>query len=125
MIERNLDVSQELFVSSVATDRHMDRARLLTILDGRSWAPTDLVAAGLVDSIGYREDALRMLGHLAGMGNKPSAVNLEHTLAAKREWRLPSPVAVVYASGGSSQKSRRRRSKRRALRAASWPWPVT
>lgn len=98
-IERNLDVAQELFVSTVAADRRMDRARLLTILDGRRWTPADLARAGLVDSVGYREDALRVLGRLAGLGAKPRTVNLARKPRVVRAWTIPTRIAVVYATG--------------------------
>jgi protease-4 len=98
-IERNLDVTQELFVSTVAADRRMDRARLLTVIDGRRWSSRDLVEAGLIDSVGYREDALRMLGRLARLGDRPRTVNLARVPAVERAWTVPQPVAVVYASG--------------------------
>ncbi|MGH7731081.1 MAG: signal peptide peptidase SppA [Candidatus Eiseniibacteriota bacterium] len=99
VIERNLDVTQELFVSAVAADRRMERARLLAILDGRRWAPRELARAGLVDSIGYREDALRVLGRLASLGDRPRTVDLARVPAVERAWTVPARVAVVYASG--------------------------
>jgi len=99
-IERGLDVSQELFVSALAADRGMDRARLLTLLDGRPWRAEDLRRAGLIDSVGYREDALAVLGRLCGMGEKPRQAELARRPEAQREWTVPAPVAVVYASGG-------------------------
>lgn len=99
-IERNLDVQQQLFVSAVAADRKMDRARLIELLDGRQWPPADLVRAGLVDSIGYREDARRILGRMTGLGIRPRRASLARLRPAEREWRLPRPLAVVYLSGG-------------------------
>jgi protease-4 len=99
-IERGLDVNQELLVSALAADRGMDRGRLLTLLDGRRWRAEDLRQAGLIDSIGYREDALAMLGRLCGLGQKPRQVQLARRPEARREWVVPAPVAVVYASGG-------------------------
>mgnify|MGYP001563240159 FL=1 len=99
-IERSLDVQQELFVSALASDRKLDRARLLTVLDGRMWSASDLQGAGLVDSVGYRDDALRTLGQLCGLGDKPRTVNLLRARMAKRAWTVPERVAVVYASGG-------------------------
>ncbi len=99
-IERGLDVSQELFVSALAADRGMDRERLLALLDGRPWRASDLRQAGLIDSVGYREDALAVLGRLCGLGEKPRRVALARRPAARREWAVPAPVAVVYASGG-------------------------
>jgi protease-4 len=97
--ERSLDVSQELFVSTVAADRRMSRERLLTILDGRHWPTEELRKAGLIDSVGYREDALRMLGQLARLGRHPHEVNLERLQPARVAWNEPGPIAVVYASG--------------------------
>jgi protease IV len=99
-IEHGLDVSQELLVSALATDRGMDRERLLTLLDGRPWRAEDLQRVGLIDSAGYREDALAMLGRLCGLGEKPRRVRLSRAPEAQREWTVPAPVAVVYASGG-------------------------
>src|SRR5262245_17486745 len=99
VIERNLDVSQELFVSAVAADRNLERARLLTALDGRAWSARDLTRLGLVDSVGYREDALRVLGGLASLGPRPRTVDLERTQQARHAWTEPTPIAVVYASG--------------------------
>ncbi|MBI3539895.1 MAG: S49 family peptidase [Candidatus Eisenbacteria bacterium] len=98
-IERSLDVSQELFVSAVAADRRMDRARLLAILDGRHWSSADLEAAGLIDSVGYREQALATLGAMTGLGARPPTVDLSRAPAARRAWATPSPIAVVYAAG--------------------------
>ncbi len=99
VIERNLDVTQELFVTTVAADRRMDRARLLTVLDGRRWSAHELARAGLVDSIGYREDALRILGRLASLGARPRTVDLAREPAVERAWTVPGRIAVVYASG--------------------------
>jgi protease-4 len=99
-IERGLDVSQELLVSALVADRGVDRERLLTLLDGRSWRAGDLRQAGLIDSVGYREDALAVLGRLCGLGEKPRQVQLARRPEAQREWVVPAPVAVVYASGG-------------------------
>ncbi len=99
-IERNLDVSQELFVGALCGDRKLDRERVLGFLDGRPWRAEDLAAAGLVDSAGYREDALALLGGLCGMGEKPRTAPLAKRPVARREWMVPAPVAVVYAQGG-------------------------
>ncbi|MBI5711735.1 MAG: S49 family peptidase [Candidatus Eisenbacteria bacterium] len=99
-IERSLDVQQELFVSALTADRKLDRARLLGVLDGRMWSTSDLQSAGLVDSVGYRDDALRALGRLCGLGEKPRTVDLRRARTARREWTVPERIAVVYASGG-------------------------
>lgn len=99
-IEQLLDARQALFVAAFGADRRLDRARLLTALDGRPWRAEDARAMGLVDSVGYREDAMRMLGRLAGLGPKPAGVNLGRVPQARRAWAVPARIAVVYASGG-------------------------
>jgi protease-4 len=99
-IEQLLDASQRLFVTTVSTDRHMDPARLETLLDGRWWPAIELQRAGLIDSVAYREDALAMLGRLASLSAKPPEVSLASVRPARRAWRVRRPVAVVYASGG-------------------------
>ncbi len=99
-IERVLDVSQELFVSAVSADRHVARERVAGLLDGRPWRAVDLQTAGLIDSVGYREYARRILGQLCGLGEEPPLVSLRRHPAARREWTVPTPIAVIYASGG-------------------------
>ena len=99
-IDRTLDQVQEAFVSTVALDRHMERARLTPLLDGRRWSPRDLQRAGLIDSIGDHQDALAWLGSLAGIGDAARAVDVADHPASQRAWTLPQPIAVVYASGG-------------------------
>jgi protease-4 len=99
VIEHNLDVQQELLVTALTTDRGIDRQRLHGLLDGRWWPPSELRKAGLIDSIGYREDALRVLGQRCGLGVKPRAVDLRRAPESHRAWTTRAPIAVVYASG--------------------------
>ena len=99
VIVHNLDIQQSLLVETLVRDRHLDRGRLLTVLDGRTWPVEEMQKAGLIDSIGYREDARRILGRLAGLSAAPRRVNLLTTTPARRAWTVPAPIAVVYASG--------------------------
>jgi protease IV len=99
-VERVLDVAQDLFVTSVSADRGIPPSQLMTVLDGRSWRSSDLVQLEVIDAVGYRDDALRMLGELAEMRGKPRAVDLRTVRAERREWVVPTRLAVVYASGG-------------------------
>lgn len=98
-LEHQLDQVQDQFVSTVSADRHMEPARLETLLDGRQWPADDLVRAGLIDTVGYRDDALALLGSLTGLGTRPRVVNLAAHPPARRAWAVPGRVAVVYASG--------------------------
>jgi protease IV len=98
-INHILDARQELFVAALAADRHVARDRFLPVLDGRAWRAVDVQRMGLVDSIGYHEDALRILGRLCRLGDRPHTVNLGRVALARRAWVVPAPIAVVYAAG--------------------------
>lgn len=100
VIEHVLDSAQEEFVATVSAARRMDRARLATILDGRQWPAEDLVKAGLIDSVGYRDQALATLGQLTGLGRRPRSVRLAAVRPVERRWAVSRGIAIVYASGG-------------------------
>jgi protease-4 len=70
------------------------------VLDGRSWSADEVRKAGLIDSVGFREDALGTLGQLCDLGRHPHVVHLSRDPLIQREWMVPAPIAVVYASGG-------------------------
>jgi protease IV len=98
VIDHSLDRLQDLFVNSITADRKISRERLMPVLDGRRWPPIDLQKAGLVDTVGYREDAVRILGRLTRLGDKPRVARLDRP-EARREWTLPTRIAVIYATG--------------------------
>ncbi len=98
-IDRVLDQAQEHVAATLAAARHMERARVDTLLDGRQWPTSELVRAGLIDSVGYREQALRSLGKLAGLGSRARSAELASITPAARAWQPVHGVAVVYASG--------------------------
>lgn len=99
VVEHVLDQAQAYFTSTVAAARHMDPARLDTLLDGRQWPSSELAKAGLIDSVGYREQAVRALGRLARLGARPRAEALAAIEPATVAWQPVRGVAVVYASG--------------------------
>ncbi|MCC6650920.1 MAG: signal peptide peptidase SppA [Candidatus Eisenbacteria bacterium] len=100
VIQRTLDQRQELFVRALAESRHVGRERFEHILDGRAWTSADLRDAGLIDEVGYRDDAWQAAGGLTGLGRRPRTVNLRRVEPSRRAWTERSPIAVVYASGG-------------------------
>ena len=100
VIQRTLDQRQELFLRSVAASRKIKRERFEHVLDGRGWTSADLVTAGLLDGVGYRDDAWREAGKLSGLGEKPRSVVLSRVEPARVTWTERTPIAVVYATGG-------------------------
>jgi protease-4 len=99
-IEHALTQQQAMFVKALAVGRHMDESRVLPFLDGRAYSAADLAGGGLIDSVGYREDAVRLAGTLSGLGAKPRLMDLSSTSVARRAWTVPQRIAVVYLSGG-------------------------
>jgi protease-4 len=98
-IQQLLARQQELFVHAVSDGRRIPPERLLPALDGRDWPAARLARLGVIDSVGWREDALAELGRLTGLGRSPRTVDLRRAPAARRAWALPRRVAVVYAGG--------------------------
>jgi protease-4 len=55
------------FVSLVAQARHLDEARVRAVADGRVYTATEALSHGLVDRIGYLEDAITLAREAAGL----------------------------------------------------------
>ena len=99
VIQRMLAQRQNLFVGTVATARAIPPERLQAVLDGREYQAGTLAKLGVIDSVGWREDALAELGRLTGLGRKPRAVDLARNPEACTRWATPARIAVVYAGG--------------------------
>jgi len=97
--DRLLRQERELLVAAVSAARGLDHERSKALLDGPIGTASTAQRAGLVDSIGYREEALDALAGMCGLRTGPRVIGLECPRAARREWRVPTRVAVVYASG--------------------------
>ena len=98
-IQRILTERQELFVATVSHGRDIAPERLAAVLDGRDYDARALARLGIIDSIGWREDALAELGRLSGLGRKPRTVDLRRAPEARVAWTTPTRIAVVYAGG--------------------------
>lgn len=55
------------FVELIARERRLDEARVRTIADGRVYTASEALALGLVDRIGYLEDAIALAREAAGL----------------------------------------------------------
>lgn len=64
-----IDRFHDRFVSLVARDRRLDEARVRVLADGRVYAGPEALAAGLVDRIGYLEDAITLAREQAGLSS--------------------------------------------------------
>ena len=99
VIQHMLSQRQELFVEAVTHARGIAPERLLPVLDGRDYDARALSKLGVIDSVGWREDALAELGRLTGLGRKPRLVDLRKAPEARTRWNTPRRIAVVYAGG--------------------------
>lgn len=68
-----LDVYAQ-FVDVVARDRRLERSSVERVADGRILSGRQALALGLIDRLGNREDALRAVGRMAGLGEEPRTV---------------------------------------------------
>jgi protease-4 len=99
VIQRFLDQRQELFVETVTRGRGITRERLLPVLDGRAHPASTLARLGVIDSVGWREQALAELGRRTRLGPKPRTVDLRRAPRARTAWHTPARIAIVYAGG--------------------------
>ena len=67
ILQKAIDVIYERFVSVVAQGRKMKVEDVKVLADGRVLAAPDALAAGLIDGIGYREDAVAEAEKMAGV----------------------------------------------------------
>lgn len=100
VIQRMLEQRQTLFVNALANGRRIPAERFMAVLDGRSYDGKAMIRAGLIDSLGWREDALAELGRLTGLGRKPELVDLAKHPESRERWHTPERIALIYAGGG-------------------------
>lgn len=99
VLQHLLTQRQKLFVNAITAGRGIEESRLLPVLDGREHPPAVLARLGVIDSVGWREQALAELGRLTGLGAKPRTVDLRRVPEARASWATPRRIAVVYAGG--------------------------
>lgn len=68
-----LDVYDQ-FVSAVERERAIDRDEVLKYADGRILSGRQAYKAGLIDTLGSFEDAVKIIGELAGISGRPKLV---------------------------------------------------
>jgi protease-4 len=74
ILQALLDDMYDQFVTAVAKGRHLERAAVLELADGRVYSGRRAKELGLVDSLGGLDEAVRVAGTLAGISGKPQLV---------------------------------------------------
>lgn len=67
MLQRSIETGYDKFISLVATERHMSKADVDNIAQGRVWIGNTAQQLGLVDKLGYLDDAVASAAQLAGL----------------------------------------------------------
>jgi len=62
------------FVNTVSLERKIDKKELLKIADGRIFTGSQALEVGLIDTLGTFEDAVQMIGQMAGITGRPKLV---------------------------------------------------
>jgi protease IV len=86
------------FVDVVSSERKLERAAVLQVADGRILSGRQAMRVGLIDRLGNREDALRAVGNMAGLGSDPKTV--------RREEDRPTLLDVLLGRGAAGVVSR-------------------
>jgi protease-4 len=71
LLGRSIDSIYETFLERVAEGRAMDTAAVHDVAQGRVWSGRDAQEVGLVDTTGTLQDAIRMAGSAAELGDGP------------------------------------------------------
>ena len=69
-----MDDVHKQFIAVVEKERHINHKDAVAIADGRVFTGEQALRAGLVDTIGTYEDAVHVVGGLAGISGEPSIV---------------------------------------------------
>jgi protease-4 len=71
-----IDETYGSFVQIVADGRHLSMDQVLALADGRVFTGRQALALGLVDALGYEEDALAKAAALGGIKGTPRVIHL-------------------------------------------------
>ncbi len=89
----------ETFLSSVAADRKIDKAKLAEYADGRWIHADDALAFGLVDSLGDERCARRILARMTGGKGEASTISARGWRYRDDSWHDGGKVAVLWLDG--------------------------
>ena len=94
-----LDDYNDHFLSLVAKERKLDRAKVEDLTNGRILSAEEARAAGLIDSIGDERAARRILARLAEMKGEPGTVSTRNWDDRDDRWGRRAQVAVLWLDG--------------------------
>ncbi len=92
LFQNYIDQSYDTFISHVAEGRHMTKAQVDSIAQGRVWSGENAKEIGLVDEFGGLDVAIKRAAEKAGLEDYRT-VSLPE---------LPDPIQELFKSGASN-----------------------
>ncbi|MBD1581353.1 signal peptide peptidase SppA [Pseudoalteromonas sp. S16_S37] len=80
----SVENSYDKFISLVAKERNMDKAAVDKVAQGRVWTATQAKEFGLIDNLGYKEDAIKAAAKLANL-DFYDVITIEQELSEKEQ----------------------------------------
>ncbi len=90
VLQTLIDDTYEQFVDAVAESRPLTRDSVTVLADGRVFSGARAVGVGLIDATGTLEDALAVVGRMAGLGDTPRTVRPAKRAPTFWAWLLDS-----------------------------------
>jgi len=72
--QKVIDETYDSFVEIVAKSRHMPKDKVLKLADGRVYTGKDALKLGLIDALGYEDDAIAKAADLGGITDVPRVI---------------------------------------------------
>jgi protease IV len=86
------------FVDIVAAGRHLPREKVLPLADGRVFTGRQALALGLVDSLGYEEDAIAKSAELGKIAGTPRVIRYSPSSPLSSFFASMVPPSLIPAS---------------------------
>nr|WP_152087559.1 signal peptide peptidase SppA [Pseudoalteromonas sp. A25] len=80
----SVENSYDKFISLVAKERNMDKAAVDKVAQGRVWTATQAKEFGLIDNLGYKQDAIEAAAKLANL-DFYDVITIEQELSEKEQ----------------------------------------
>jgi len=99
-----IDDAYGQFVDMVAAERGMDKREILKVADGRVFTGRQALASGLVDTLGYFDDAVSLAGRMAGIEGEPEIVRERQRRITWLDLLLEETRTLLQNRGGYALK---------------------
>lgn len=99
-----IDDAFDQFVGVVVEERRMTRREVLKVADGRVFTGRQALTLGLVDTLGYYNDAVDLAARMAGIEGEPTVVKEKYRRVTLLDLLFEQVEGIVRGSGGARLK---------------------